>query len=732
MIKNILVFILLVVAKQAYCAEKSLSQLPWFDAEKSFEHRADLLVNAMTLDEKIAQLSHATPAIPRLNVPEYNWWNEALHGVARNGKATIFPQAIGLAATFDLDLAYRVSSAISDEARAKYKIAQSIGNNGQYAGLSFWTPNINIFRDPRWGRGQETYGEDPLLTARIGTAFVKGLQGNDPKYLKSAGVAKHFAVHSGPESLRHHFDVVPSKKDLLETYLPAFEALVKDAKVAGVMCAYNAVNGAPACANSYLLDDLLKQQWGFNGYIVSDCGALNDFQAGHKVTKSGVESAALALKSGINLNCGDTYTQSLKKSFAQGMVTETLIDERLKQLLLIRFRLGFFDPEKLNPYTNLSPDIIHSDKNIQLSREVAAKSIVLLKNKNNTLPLSKTIKLPYVTGPFAASSDMLIGNYYGITDNLVTVLEGVAGKVSLGSSLNYRSGALPFHKNINPLNWAPHEARAADAVIAVVGVTADMEGEEVDAIASPDRGDRVDITLPQNQIDYVKEIAKNKKGPLILVVAAGSPVALGELHELADAILWIWYPGEQGGNAVADVLFGDANPSGHLPLTFPASINDLPPFENYSMAGRTYKYMTKTPLYPFGFGLSYTKYLFKKLQLDKQKITEDQSLIFNVDVENSGKMAGETVVQAYLSPLSPIEGEAIMELKVFKRVLLEPNQKQRVQFEIDKKDLYRINQEGNKVRLSGRYTLWVGDSLPSKRSLDLGAAVPQHQVIEFH
>ncbi|MGA9648386.1 glycoside hydrolase family 3 protein, partial [Pedobacter sp.] len=358
MLKKILLLILFISAHKGNCSEALPGQHPWYDPEKTFEQRADLLVRAMTTDEKIAQLSHSAPAIPRLSLPEYSWWNEALHGVARNGKATIFPQGIGLGATFDPELAYKMASAISDEARAKYKIAQSIGNYGQYAGLTFWTPNVNIFRDPRWGRGQETYGEDPLLTATIGSAFVKGLQGDDPKYLKSAGVAKHYAVHSGPESLRHHFDVSPSKKDLFETYLPAFEALVKDAKVAGVMCAYNAVDGEPACANRYLLDELLKKQWGFSGYIVSDCGALNDFHAGHKVTANGVESAALALKSGISLNCGNTYEQSLKKSLTQGMVTEKLIDERLKELLLIRFRLGFFDPEELNPYTKFSADTI--------------------------------------------------------------------------------------------------------------------------------------------------------------------------------------------------------------------------------------------------------------------------------------------------------------------------------------------------------------------------------------
>jgi len=731
MLKKLTVLALFLISQLTNATDKNTAQQVWFDPDISFAQRANLLVNAMTVDEKIAQLSHATPAIARLNVPQYNWWNEALHGIARNGKATIFPQAIGLAATFDPDLAHQVASAISDEARAKYAIAQSIGNQGQYAGLTFWTPNVNIFRDPRWGRGQETYGEDPFLTAQMGTAFVKGLQGDDPKYLKSAGVAKHFAVHSGPESLRHHFDVEPSQKDLYETYLPAFEALVTQAKVAGVMCAYNAVNGEPACASAQLLDGILKKQWGFHGYIVSDCGALNDFQAGHKVTKSGPESAALALQSGVNLNCGSTYEHFLKAALEQNLVPLELIDQRLTQLLMIRFQLGFFDPAGLNPYNEVTPDVIHSPEHINLSRDVARKSIVLLKNDNHVLPLSKDIKVPYVTGPFAASSDMLIGNYYGISDSLVSVLEGIAGKVSLGSSLNYRSGALPFHNNINPLNWAPQVAKTADAVIAVVGVSADMEGEEVDAIASADRGDRVAITLPQNQVDYVKQLAAHKKGPLILVVAAGSPVDISDLEPLADAILWIWYPGEQGGNAVADVLFGDTNPSGHLPLTFVKSIDDLPPFDDYAMTGRTYKFLEKAPLYPFGFGRSYTEFSFNDLTVSQGKPIEGEALTLSVEVENRGYFAGETVIQAYLSPIARMNNEAISSLKSFKRIHLAPKETRWVELTIQGKDLYQVNNAGETVWPQGRYSLAVGDSLPSPRSLELGAAPHQRLEIKF-
>tara|TARA_R110002012_G_scaffold278000_2_gene465561 strand:+ start:3663 stop:5861 length:2199 start_codon:yes stop_codon:yes gene_type:complete len=732
MLKTLLVSVLMFTCHLVGAAQiNHVKQQIWFNPGLSFETRAQALVNAMTIDEKITQLSHSTPAIPRLEVPQYNWWNEALHGIARNGKATIFPQAIGLGATFDPELAQEVANAISDEARAKYAIAQSIGNQGQYAGLTFWTPNVNIFRDPRWGRGQETYGEDPLLTSQMGTAFVKGLQGDDPKYLKSAGVAKHFAVHSGPESLRHQFDVEPSKKDLYETYLPAFEALVTQAKVAGVMCAYNGVYGQPSCASEFLLGEMLKKKWQFNGYVVSDCGALHDFHSGHKVTHNGVESAALALRAGVDLNCGFTYEKSLKAAFEEGLITQSLIDQRLKNLLMIRFRLGLFDPSELNPHNAIGQEVIHSPEHIELARKVAAKSIVLLKNEKQVLPLSKDIKVPYVTGPFAASSDMLMGNYYGISDSLVTVLEGIAGKVSLGSSLNYRAGALPFHSNINPLNWAPEVAKTADAVIAVVGISADMEGEEVDAIASADRGDRVAITLPQNQVDYVKQLAENKKGPLILVVAAGSPVDISELDPLADAILWIWYPGEQGGNAVADVIFGDTNPSGHLPLTFVKTIDDLPPFDDYAMTGRTYKFLKKLPLYPFGFGLSYTQFKFGKLSLSKRAPQEGENINISVEVENSTALDGETVVQVYLSPQVPLKNEAITNLKAFKRVHIGAYEKRLIEFTIEGKNLYRVNDAGENVWPSGAYTLAVGDSLPSKRSIELGAAPHGSQQIHF-
>ena len=700
----------------------------FLDDRLTVDQRSEILVSQMTVDEKISQLTNHAVAIPRLKVPDYDWWNEALHGVARNGKATVFPQAIALGATFDPELAKQVATAISTEARAKYAISQSMGNHSKYAGLTFWTPNINIFRDPRWGRGQETYGEDPFLTSKIGVAFVRGLQGEDSVYLKTAACAKHYAVHSGPEEIRHTFNAEPSQQDLYETYLPAFEALVTEAKVEGVMGAYNAVFGVPACANTFLLQDLLKDQWGFDGYITSDCGAIGGIVWKQKYVKTPEEAAAVALIAGVNLNCGDTY-KHLKKALEEGLVTEALIHERTKQLFKTRFRLGILGDSKDNPYLNIGPEEIHSEEHVALAREVAQKSIVLLKNQNNVLPLPKDIKVPYVTGPFANSADMLIGNYYGVSPNLVTILEGITDAVSLGSSLNYRSGALPFQANLNPLNWAPKVAAESDVTICVVGITADMEGEEVDAIAAADKGDRKDLKLPENQIKYIKEIAENKKGPLVLVVASGSPVSLEDIEEDCDAILQIWYPGEQGGNAVADVLFGDISPSGHLPLTFPKNVAQLPAYDDYSMKGRTYKYMIEEPAYPFGFGLSYSKSEFQNLTLSSLKVNRKEKLTITVDIANIGEYDMEEVVQVYISPKDTSGGIPLKSLKAFKRVSLKKDEKKTLTFSLEPENLKVIDTEGKKIWQKGEYTILVGNSSPSDLSVRLGAAVPQESII---
>ncbi|GJM62613.1 glycoside hydrolase family 3 C-terminal domain-containing protein [Persicobacter diffluens] len=693
--------------------------------------RAEVLVKQLTTEEKIGQLLADAPAIERLNIPAYNWWNEALHGIARNGKATIFPQGIAMAATFDPELIHQVASAISDEARAKFTISQEMGNYSKYAGLTFWTPNVNIFRDPRWGRGQETYGEDPYLTSRIGVAFVNGLQGNDPKRLKTAACAKHFAVHSGPESMRHVFDARASQKDLHETYLPAFERLVKEAKVEGVMAAYNAIDGIPAAANKAYLQGFLKDQWQFNGYITSDCGAISGITHKLKYVPTPAEAAAVALKAGTNLNCGATY-KHLSKALEKGLIDEQLIDQRLIQLMKTRIRLGLMDENHNHPYDLIGPEHIHSEAHVALAREVAQKSIVLLKNKNQVLPLPKDIRVPYVTGPFANSADMLMGNYYGISPNLVTILEGIADKVSLGTSLNYRSGALPFQKNINPKNWAPNVAGESDVTICVVGITADMEGEEVDAIASDYIGDRKDLKLPQNQIDYVKQIAEKKKGPLVLLIASGSPVSLEGIEAHCDAILQIWYPGEQGGNAVADVLFGDVAPSGKLPITFPKNIEQLPPYEDYSMAGRTYKFMKEEPAYPFGFGLSYTSFQYEEIKISRDKLKSKQSVSLEVKVKNTGTMAAEDVAQLYLVPQEREENTAMYVLKNFQRIHLKAGEATTVKFEMPAEDFRMINEEGESVWQKGKYKLMVANALPSELSQKLGAATPVEAIITLH
>lgn len=679
------------------------------------------LVSRLTLKEKVDQMMYTAPAIPRLNIPAYNWWNEALHGVARSGPATVFPQAIGLAATFDDKLALRESSAISDEARAMFNAFIKNNNRAQYAGLTFWTPNINIFRDPRWGRGQETYGEDPYLTSQMGVAFVKGLQGDNPKYLKTAACAKHFAVHSGPEKLRHEFDVNVSKKDLWETYLPAFHSLV-NAGVAGVMCAYNSVDGQPCCANTYLLQDVLRNQWNFKGYITSDCWALVDIYQGHKYVPTATEAAAVALKRGVDLNCGSTFP-SLVDAVKQGLVTEKEIDSSLSVLLKIRFRLGLFDPPNTNPFNRIPDSVVNSVSHRNLARKVAEESIVLLKN-DGVLPLKTNLDKYYVTGPNAAVIEPLIGNYYGVNKNMVTVLEGITGHVKPGSQVTYRQGTLLSRENVNKADWASGDAKTADATIYVMGISDLIEGEEGESIASASSGDRLDYNLPSNQIDYLKKLKAGNKKPVIAVVTGGSPMNLSEVQKIADAVLLVWYPGEEGGNAVADVIFGKVSPSGKLPLTFPKSFDDLPPFTDYSMKGRTYRYMKAEPMFPFGFGLSYTTFTYSNLKLSKATVEKSQSLEAELTVSNTGKVASDEVVQLYLTHLPGGENVPVYSLKGFKRIHLAAGASQKVKFEITPDMMKEVNEDGESVLNNGEIKVSIGGSLPSQRSQELGATKP--------
>lgn len=677
------------------------------------------LLHRMTLQEKVSQMQNASPAVPRLHIPAYNWWSEALHGVARSGVATVFPEPIGLAASFDDSLEYEIATAISDEARAMYNAAAARNRYEQYGGLTFWTPNINIFRDPRWGRGQETYGEDPYLTGRMATAFIRGMQGNDPRYLKTAACAKHFVVHSGPEGLRHEFDARASLHDLYDTYLPAFHAAVK-AGVEAVMCAYNSTNGEPCCANTYLLDTVLRKDWGFRGHVVSDCGAINDIYAGHHYVKSEAAAAAIAVKRGVNLDCGNEYAL-IPEAIQQGLLTEADVDSVLVPLLRTRFKLGLFDPPAYNPYNAIPPTVINSEAHRLLARRAAEESIVMLKN-DGVLPLRKDLAKYFVTGPNATNLDVLLGNYYGVNPHMVTILEGIAGAVAPGSQVQYKPGCLLAWPNANPIDWTTGDAHSADVTIVVLGLSGLLEGEEGDAIASPDRGDRASYDLPANQIEFLRKLRAHNTKPIIAIITGGSPVNLAPVDSLADAVLMVWYPGEEGGHAIADVIFGKTSPSGKLPVSFPMSYSQLPPFDDYSMQGRTYRYMTATPMYPFGYGLTYGKFEFHDGSLQQQ----DSSLLIRVQVSNTGKYASADVVQLYVTPPQgkasfPVPRYA---LKGFQRIWLKPGDTQEVYFQLPLSALQVVNAEGKKVWLKGSYEIAVGESLPDARSQQLGMAVP--------
>jgi len=678
------------------------------------------LISKMTLKEKVSQLLYTSEAIPRLGIPEYNWWNECLHGVARAGLATIFPQAIALAATFDEDFVREVASAISDEGRAKYNEAVKLANRGQYWGLTFWTPNINIFRDPRWGRGQETYGEDPYLTGRIGLAFVQGLQGDDPENLKAAACAKHFAVHSGPEKLRHTFDAVISKKDLFETYLPAFKLLVENG-VEAVMGAYNRTLGEPCCGSKYLLKDILRGRWGFKGHVVSDCWAIRDFHENHKVTSSPEESAALALNAGCDVNCGCTYPY-LTVSHEKGLVTTEAIDTALTRLLRTRFKLGMFDPQEKSPWARLGREQINSEEHRRLALEAARKSIVLLKNEGNLLPLDGSAKKILLIGPGAANIHTLIANYYGVSSRLITILEGLGEKIrdKYAINLEYRQACLQYSEN-NSSNKAFGISNPPDIIVAVFGLDNAMEGEEGDAIASDSNGDRDYIELPPWQLAYLRSVRQSGK-PVILVLTGGSAIAVPE--DIADAIIFAWYPGEQGGRAVADIIFGDTVPSGKLPITFPASTSQLPPYEDYSMRGRTYRYMTEKPLWPFGFGLSYTTFRFDACELSAPSISRGEKITALVKLSNTGKYDAEEVIQIYIAKANRSEDDPIVSLRAFRRVFIPAGKTASVEFALDSAAFETINEEGESVLIPGSYTVIAADAAPLPAALEKGAARP--------
>ncbi len=812
------------------------------------DKRVDDLVSRMTLEEKVSQMMNGAAAIERLGIPDYEWWNEGLHGVARAGYATVFPQAIGLAATWNTDLMYEVANVISTEARAKYNDFNSRGDHGRYKGLTFWSPNINIFRDPRWGRGQETYGEDPYLTARMGVSFVKGLQGNDPKYLKVVATPKHYAVHSGPEPERHSFDATASQRDMRETYLPAFRATIVEAGAQSVMCAYNRTNTEPCCTNKQL-NDILRKEWNFGGYIVSDCGAIDDIYLRHKYVKTEGEASAMAVKAGTDLTCGREY-RSLVQAVKDGLISESDINVAVKRLMRARFQLGMFDPPEMVPFSRITMAENASPAHRALSLRASRESIVLLKNQNNTLPLKKDLKSIAVIGPLADNLGVLLGNYNGQPTKWVTPLAGIQAKVggatkvlyspglfapgvmvepvptsALGSGfraeyfnnrelkgepalvrtdaqINFEWGAMSpaqgvpqdnfsirwsgklqapetgkytigfagnggmklvvdgqtiaeeltnrrtrtvnkeidlqagrtydlrieYFENNNQfaaakLNWAPpsgdkslredalKKSREADAVVMVLGITPSVEGEEMDVKVEGFRGgDRTEITLPKPQEDFLKEVQALGK-PVVLVVLGGSALAVNWANENVPAILDAWYPGEEGGTAIADVLFGDYNPAGRLPVTFYKSVSQLPAFTDYSMQGRTYRYFKDTPLYPFGFGLSYSSFNYSGLKLSKQ-IRSNESQNISVDVTNTSSRAGDEVVQLYVTDVAATYPVPIRSLAGIKRVSLKPGEKQTVTFTISSDQMSVTDDTGKRFVEPGEFLISVGGKQP--------------------
>jgi beta-glucosidase len=830
---------------------------PYKNPSLPVEKRVDDLVSRMTLEEKVSQMMNGAAAIERLDVPQYEWWNEALHGVARAGFATVFPQAIGLAATWNTDLMREVADVISTEARAKHHEFVRNNQRGRYEGLTFWSPNINIFRDPRWGRGQETYGEDPYLTGRLGVAFVKGLQGNDPRYLKVVATPKHYAVHSGPEPERHTFDAISDERDLRETYLPAFQATIVEGGAMSVMCAYNRTNGEPCCSNKKLMIDILRGEWRFGGYVVSDCGAIDDIYIRHKFVPTEGQASALAVKAGTDLTCGREY-RSLVQAVKDGLITEAEIDIAVKRLMTARFRLGMFDPPDMVAYARIPFSENDSPAHRELSLKAARESIVLLKNDGPVLPMRKDIKTIAVIGPNADAQEVLLGNYYGQPSKSVTPLAGIRSKVSPATKVLYSPGMfkigaatmpvssasltvsgagsaaglkgeyfnngemkgdpavvrtdeevnfdwgslspanqiaadnfsvrwsgkltppesgkyllgvagngglrvfidgklhvedianrrtktvtreialeagrvydvrVEYSENANhyaaaKLIWAPpsgarmlyddalSKARQADAVVMVLGIAPSVEGEEMEVKLEGFRGgDRTDISLPKAQEALLKEVHQLGK-PVVVVLLNGSALAVNWANDNVPAILDAWYPGEEGGTAIADVLFGDYNPGGRLPVTFYKSVKDLPPFEDYRMQGRTYRYFKGEPLYPFGFGLSYTNFKYDKLKFGRNKVKAGDDLGITAEVRNVGNQAGDEVVQLYVSDVAGTAPVPIRSLAGVKRVFLKPGEKRNVTFTLTPQQMSLIDDRGKRVIEPGEFLVSVGGKQP--------------------
>lgn len=686
-----------------------------------FRQKAQELVDKMTLEEVASQLKYDSPSIERLNIPAYNWWNEALHGVARAGVATMFPQAIALAAMFDEEAIKTVGEIIATEGRAKYNEQSKQGDRDIYKGLTFWSPNINIFRDPRWGRGHETYGEDPYLTARLGVAYIKGLQG-DGEYMKAAACAKHFAVHSGPEAKRHKFNAKVSKRDIEDTYLPAFEACVKEANVEAIMGAYNRTNGEPCCASKTLIQDILIKNWGFKGHFVSDCWAIQDFHAEHMITSNAPESAALALNNGCDLNCGVTYLHLLQ-AYKDGLVTEQSIRNAAVRLFTTRYKLGLFDENC--EFNQIPYELNDCKKHNDISADMSRKAMVLLKN-NGILPLKKeNIKSIAVVGPNAYSINALVGNYFGTSSKYITNLQGIQNYLQDEVRVYYSEGCHLFKDRISDLAWnndrlseAITVANNSDIVILCLGLDSTIEGEAGDTGNSFEGGDKKDLELPKCQQILLDKLVKTGK-PIVLVVNTGSAIDLRYAQQHCAAIIQAWYNGSYSGKALAELIFGEYSPCGKLPITFYNSIEELPDFEDYSMENRTYRYFKQKPLYPFGYGLSYTKFEYSNLQLSSNKIGKNNDLNLEVTVKNIGNMDSDEIVQIYIKDNESSQIIPNVSLCGFQHIHLKSKQSKVLEFTIKNDSFKVVDKDGNKFVELGTFTIYVGGSQPDDRSFEL-------------
>lgn len=689
--------------------------------------RAEELVSQMTVEERASQLRYDSPAIPRLGIPEYNWWNEALHGVARGGCATSFPQAIGLAASFDKDLMKQVGEVIAEEGRAKYNGYSKKGDRDIYKGLTFWSPNVNIFRDPRWGRGHETYGEDPYLTGSLAVEFIRGMQG-EGDVMKAAACAKHFAVHSGPEDVRHEFDAEVTEKDLWETYLPAFEACVKEGEVEAVMGAYNRTNGEPCCAHSVLMEDILRGKWGFSGHYVSDCWAIADFHNGHMVTDTPWESAALALEKGCDVNCGVTYLYALK-ALELGMVTEEQITQAAVRLFTTRFLLGLFDETE---YDKIPYERVECEEHLELARKAAGESVVLLKN-DGILPLKREkIKTVGVIGPNADSRIAMIGNYYGTSSHYTTILEGIQNEAGKDIRVLYSEGCQLWKESAeglarrqDRLSEALIVAEHSDVVILCLGLDETLEGEERDQGNGVGSGDKKDLLLPEVQRELLDKLLEQDT-PVVLCLLAGSAVDVSAAQEKAAAVLQAWYPGAGGGKSVADILFGKVSPSGKLPVTFYYNddLEHMPEFTDYSMKRRTYRYLERKPLYPFGYGLTYGDIQVENVQITGGFGEIQENVQLNIRVKNYGTYATEDVIQVYVKDMDSVHEVKNSRLCGYQRVSLQPGEEKNISLSLTQEAFCVVNEKGERHQEGKHFRIFVGTCQPDERSRELTGKSP--------